>query len=533
MKYKKHYYKKVNIFKLFHRNSIQVIKQFHKYYNTIQSFNLTPAIGLEIHVRLATSIKLFSESENKFSRIPNSSIDFFDVSLPGTQPESIKSALALSCKFPKKISFDRKHYFYPDQPAGYQITQHHYPLAKNGIIKLYQSKKNNQLKITTIKIKQIHIEQDTGKTSYISNPSRSLIDFNRMGSPLIEIITKPCFSSGKEAGQAIKKIQSILRNANTSNANMEEGELRCDVNVSVGNHPKCEIKNLASIKSIINATGKIYPYNYCEIKRQISIISLGKEVKKQTLKYDAKKNIIIRLRDKEESIDYRYIPDPDLPEIILSKKLLKECKNTLPKFSDIVFQKYLSHPYELPLEIVKTLIKKHALDYFEKVLKNLGNPTDYSKILGNWYQYFIISVILKKIRIVNKLLRQLNIQNISFQKNPISPEKLAYIIKAVESKHITDISAKLILHNIIEGDTRDIYEIIKSFNYERTSDYHLMLKICQEILINHKKQVDQYKSGQNKIMKWILGKVIKETQGKFPVAKLEELLKEIIDKNNI
>ncbi|CCJ31457.1 unnamed protein product [Pneumocystis jirovecii] len=503
MKYKEHCYKGINIFKLFYKNSIKTIKQFHKYYSTIHSFNLTPAIGLEIHVRLATSIKLFSESENKFSRIPNSSVDFFDKLNKTPILLAIKSAIALSCKFPKKISFDRKHYFYPDQPAGYQITQYYYPLAKNGIIKLYQSEENNQLKIITIKIKQIHLEQDTGKTSYLSNPSKSLIDFNRMGSPLIEIITKPCFSSGKEAGEAIKKIQSILRSANTSDANIEDGGLRCDVNISIGNHPKCEIKNLAN----------------CEIKRQISIINLGKEIKKQTLKYDAEKNIIIKLRDKEESVDYRYIPEPDLPEIVLSKKLLKECKKSLPKFTDTVFQKYLSNPYKLPLRIVKTLAKKHAFDYFEKVLKNLGDPINYSEIVANW--------------IVNKLLRQLNIRNISFQKNPVNPETVAYIIKAVESNHITDTSAKFILYNIIEGDTRDIYDIVKSFGHENTSNPYLMLKVCQEILINHKKQVDQYKSGQNKIMKWILGKVIKETQGKFPVEELEQLLKEIINKNNI
>ncbi|EMR11812.1 aspartyl/glutamyl-tRNA(Asn/Gln) amidotransferase, B subunit [Pneumocystis murina B123] len=486
---------------IFPRNSIQENKQIYKYYSTIRS--LIPAIGLEVHARLATSTKLFSKSKNESSEIPNSSVDFFDVSLPGTQPGSIKSALALSCEFPKKCSFDRKHYFYLDQPSGYQITQYYHPLAKNGFIKLYKSNEKNQPELFIVKIKEIHLEQDTGKVSYLSNPSRSLVDFNRMGSSLIEIVTTPCLSSGKEAGETLKEIQSILRNIGTSDANMEDGGLRCDVNVSIGNNPRCEIKNLA---------------NY-EIKRQISTISLGKKIEKLTLGYDIKKKTTIELRDKEDTISYRYIPDPDLPEIILSKKLLEECKNSLPELQNDIFQKYLSYPYELPLKTIKTLIENHALDYFEKILKILGNPKNYSKITGNW--------------IVNKLIGQLNIRNIPFEKNPVRPDQMASIIEAIKLEYITDISARYILLNIINGDTREIYDIIKTFNYERTSDTYLMLETCRKIINIHKKQVDQYKSGQNKVLKWILGKVIKETQGRFPAIELEQLLQKVINKNNI
>ncbi|QSL64783.1 hypothetical protein MERGE_002085 [Pneumocystis wakefieldiae] len=429
---------------------------FHHF--TIRSLSLIPAIGLEVHARLATSTKLFSKSKNESSKTPNSSVDFFDVSLPGTQPGSIKSALALSCEFPKKCSFDRKHYFYLDQPSGYQITQHYHPLAKNGFIKLYKSNEKNQPELLIVKIKEIHLEQDTGKVSYLFNPSRSLIDFNRMGSSLIEIVTTPCLSSGKEAGETLKGIQYILRNIGASDANMEDGGLRCDVNVSIGNHPKCEIKNLA---------------NY-EIKRQVSIINLGKKIEKQTLGYDIKKKATIELRDKEDTINYRYIPDPDLPEIILSKKLLKECKNSLPELQNVIFQKYLSYPYELPLKTIKTLVENHALDYFEKILRILGNPKDYSKITGNW--------------IVNKLIGQLNIRNIPFKRNPVRPDKLASIIEAIKLEYITDISAKYILLDVINGDTREIYDIIKTFNYERTPDSYLMLETCQKIINIHKKQ---------------------------------------------
>lgn len=332
-----------------------------------------------------------------------------------------------------------------------------------------------------------------------------------MGSPLIEIVTEPCLSSGKEAGETLKKIQSILRNIGTSNANIEEGELRCDVNVSVGNHPKCEIKNLASIKSVINAT------DY-EIKRQISVISLGKEIKEETLTYDTIKNITIKLRDKESFMDYRYIPDPDLPEVVLSKELIKECENSLKNLPDTIFQKYISHPYKLPPEIINTLIEKDALNYFEEILKKL-NPINYSKTVSNW--------------VINKLLGQLNIRNIPFQKNPVKPDQIISIIKAIESNYITDTSAKFILQNIIDGDTRNIYDIIKSFDNKRTSDSCLMLKTCQRILRNHQKQINQYKSGQNKVIKWIVGKVMKETHGKFHAIELEQLLKKMINKNNI
>ncbi|KAG4305799.1 hypothetical protein PORY_000709 [Pneumocystis oryctolagi] len=490
----------MHLLKLFQMKFVKTY--FRKYFSAIHSHDLTPTIGLEIHVRLTTSTKLFSESKNEFSKIPNSYIDFFDLSLPGTQPGSIRSALALSCKFPKKLSFDRKHYFYPDQPAGYQITQYYHPLAKDGTIKLYKLEKN-QLKPVTIKIKQIHLEQDTGRILYVSNPSRLLIDFNRMGSPLIEIITEPCISSGKEAGEALKKIQSILRNADISDVIIEEGGLRCDVNVSVGNHPKCEIKNLA---------------NY-EIKRQISIINLGKKIEKQTLGYDTEKNITIKLRKKKDPIYYRYIPDPDLPEIILSKKLLKECKNSITEPKNTDFQKYSSYPYKLLPKTIKTLIEKRAFDYFEKILEKLGNPFNYSEIVGDW--------------IVNKLLGQLNSRKIPFEKNPVSPDQLAFIIKAIESNYITNTSAKFILQNIIDGNKQEIYDIIKSCNYERTSDPYLMLEICRKILNKHKKQVDQYKLGQNKVIKWILGRVMKETQGKFPAIELEQLLKKMIHENNI
>lgn len=257
----------------------------------------------------------------------------------------------------------------------------------------------------------------------------------------------------------------------------------------------------------------------CEIKRQISIINLGKEVKKQTLKYNTKKNITIKLRDKENSEYYRYIPDPDLPEIVLSKQLIRECKNSLQKHKNTVFQKYLSHPYKLPPKVIEILIKKYALDYFEKILENLGDPANYSKTVGDW--------------IVNKLLGQLNIRNIPFQKNPVKPDKIATIIKAINENRITVMLAKSILQNIIDGDTREICDIIKSFNYEQASDSYLMLQSCQKILSTHKEQVEQYKSGKNNVMKWILGKVIKETQGRFPVLELEQLLKEMMYKNDI
>ncbi|CCG85074.1 protein of unknown function, partial [Taphrina deformans PYCC 5710] len=351
-------------------------------------------VGLEIHAQLATPGKLFSQAPNRFGGTINSDLEPFDVALPGSQPRlnkhaillAVRAALAFGCNINRASTFDRKHYFYPDQPAGYQITQNYNALAHKGSFTLLERDGIEQSEQLTIGISQLQVEQDTARTTYHDSPPQSLVDLNRNGAPLIEIVTTPCIPSAKAAGAALRKIQSILRAVQASDANMEAGGMRCDVNVSVtteqdrhlGPSRRVEIKNLASGRIVTDAVT-------AESARQIQVLESGGTVGKETRGYDVDKRVTFTMRTKESATDYRYMPEPDLRPVRLTDTFLDKCTANLPELPDARLDRLLAAPYHLTLKDAKVLQEDDArMAYYQGVLDVVGVAGNNAKTVCNW-----------------------------------------------------------------------------------------------------------------------------------------------------
>ncbi|KAF0374333.1 glutamyl-tRNA amidotransferase chain B [Gigaspora margarita] len=327
-------------------------------------------IGLEVHAQLNSKTKLFSSSSTSFNEPVNTNVSVIDAAFPGTLPQlntkcvelAVAASLALSGNVQLVSSFDRKQYFYPDLPPGYQITQHYAPISLGG--KIFLNQLDGLEYDTMVRIKQIQLEQDTGKSIHDIVPGMTLIDLNRAGTGLIEIVTEPDMRTSKEAGLTVKKLQSILRTIGSSDGNMEEGSLRCDVNVSVHEHEtpygtRCEIKNLNSIKFLMAAID-------VEIERQIKELENGNKIVQETRGFDVLKNKTFRLRTKETATDYRYMPEPDLSPLILNKDYITRISNNLPELPDDLKTRIMKQ-YGIPLHDVIVLMNETGgVKYFEE-----------------------------------------------------------------------------------------------------------------------------------------------------------------------
>lgn len=493
---------------------------------SLANWDLT--IGLEIHAQLNTSHKLFSSSVTSVDETPNTNVSFFDLAIPGSQPifqtatllPAIRAALALNCTIQNDSRFDRKHYFYADQPAGYQITQYYRPLAVDGFITLLDHDGIELTdKDTVIGIKQVQLEQDTAK-SISQPPSTTLVDFNRVGHPLMEIITHPEIHSPQAAAACARKIQSILQSVNALFTGMEMGGLRVDVNVSVS--PKgsatlgqrTEIKNLSSFKAVELAI-------VAERDRQIELLENGGTVAGETRGWTLGDTATTKLRGKEGEVDYRYMPDPDIPPLLIDSSLISHMQDTLPSLPDEIISELVNDCGLTPKD-AKTLVTLddgQRIDYFDVIYEEVSLqlsvkgplPTDLSKMIANW--------------VIHELGGLLTASAYSFLPTLIPAASFAILLVRLHKDEITGTSAKRLLGIIFDDNDKHVDTIIET---EGMTIQHLSeveyRQMARSVLKQHPDKVHQIMSGQKGKMKFLVGQMMRTGHGSVVALKAEAAL---------
>lgn len=476
-----------------------------------------PVIGLEIHAQMKTQTKAFCKCSTDFHNSPNSNVCPVCLGMPGTLPVlnkevldyAIRMGLATNCSIREKSIFARKNYFYPDLTKGYQITQFETPICYDGFINIKLKDKSE----TRIGITRIHMEEDAGKSIHDFSDSETLVDFNRCGVPLIEIVSEPDINSSEEAITYMQKIRQILVYLGICDGNMEEGSLRCDANVSVrlkgskefGN--RTEIKNLNSFKNVSDAIET-------EIKRQIEITEKGEKVFFTTMTYNAKDKTTTAIRSKEQAHDYRYFPEPDLVRVNADEKMVNGVKEKLPEFPNDKLKRFIND-YSIPeydAEILTT--SKELSIYFENVIKELTHKNEKGyKQASNW--------------VMNDVLKVLNDKKISIEKFSIPEINLAKLIDILLDEKINKTVALEIFDEMLTKETRDEQnpeDIIKSKGLEQVSDSGEIDEIIKKILNESPKEVERYKGGEKKLAGLFVGKIMRESKGKANPKIVNELL---------
>jgi aspartyl/glutamyl-tRNA(Asn/Gln) amidotransferase subunit B (EC 6.3.5.-) len=465
-------------------------------------------IGLETHVQMNTQTKMFCGCKVEFGAEPNTNVCPVCLAHPGTLPVinkraiefAIKAALALNCKVHNLSIMARKNYFYPDLPKGYQISQYDKPLATDGYIEI---KTENGFK--KIRIHRLHIEEDAGKT--IHEGSFSYVDLNRACTPLMEIVTEPDISSAEEARKYLEKLRNIMRYLGVSDADMEKGQLRCDVNISLkpkGSEKlgtKVELKNINSFRFIVKAI------EY-EIERQSKLLKKGEKIVQETRLFDPNTGKTYTMRTKEEAHDYRYFPDPDLLPVVIKDEEIQQIKNSLPELPDQKYHRYIEK-LGLPEYDAEVLTSDKALaNYFEKVIEIFPqNP----KLVANW--------------ILNELLGKLNEKGLEIENSPISPNSLAELLSLIADGTISGKIAKDVFEIAFETQ-KSPKQIVEEKGLKQISNEDEIRKIVKDILAKFPAEVEKYKSGNEKILGFLIGQIMKETKGKANPQLVNKIIKE-------
>lgn len=490
-------------------------------YSTAVQYNLT--CGLEIHAQLQTKHKLFSNSNTSFHSPPNSQVSYYDASLPGTQPIlnpsnillALKAAVALGCNVSDTFSFDRKHYFYGDQPAGYQITQHFEPYAQDGVLQLFP--RDGVKTPVNIRIKQIQIEQDTGKSTYIDDTAN--IDLNRTNTCLIELVTEPDIPDPEAAGVFVKKLQMLLKHLGVCSGELESGAMRVDVNVSVNFGQRCEIKNLSSTSAVVHAIK-------AEFKRQKNEIEKGRKIHSETRGWDGKNTW--KLRAKEEGVDYRFMPDPEVLPVVLGSGVVDRVRKGLPELPDSIFKGLLEKPYSVPLKDARSLMSTPgAVKYFKEVYEYVKEHGGKSKSVSNW--------------IVHNLLGELNVMDKKFDASMISVRNLGDIIVKISSGELTTASGKLIFKHLLSETTTatttaatTVDDLISQFDLGKAESdldgvQDAIRALCQDVVAKFPDITDQIRSGKKpKSVQFLIGHVMRECQGRVDPKTIEQALTVLI-----
>ncbi len=471
-------------------------------------------IGLEIHVQLSTKTKLFCGCSTEFAGEPNTQVCPVCLGLPGVLPVlnekavefGIKLALAMKMEINEFSTFYRKNYFYPDLPKGYQITQYGIPLAKNGCLEI-----NIKEGLKKVRIQKGHLEEDSGKSIHIGDITESefsFIDFNRSGVPLMEIVTEPDLESGDEAYEFLVLLRSIVRTLGVSSGDMEKGALRCDVNISVSKDKikgkKVEVKNLNSFRTVKRAI------EY-EVERQIDFIEKGERIIQETRHFDEKEGITKPMRVKEELNDYRYFPEPDLPPLIVGKNYIDGIKNTMPELPNEKEKRFISQ-YRIPEDYARSIAYSPQLsEYFENVAKFIDHPRE----VANFLMVNIAGFLNEK---------NLEITDIKFTK-----EHFKELFELIESSKISLNIAK----SVIEGclwENKSPMQVVQEKGLIQISDLGSLAKIISEVLRDNSLQVEQYLNGKDKVFAFLIGQVMKKTQGRANPETANKLLLEELSK---
>jgi aspartyl-tRNA(Asn)/glutamyl-tRNA(Gln) amidotransferase subunit B len=488
--------------------------------------NYYPTIGLEIHAELKTKSKMFCSCKNDSDeKTPNINICPVCMGHPGTLPivnleavrKVIKTGMVLNCQVNKRNYFERKNYFYPDLPKGYQITQYAVPLVKNGYLITPIKKKK-------IRIEQIHLEEDTARL--IHNKKNSLIDFNRAGIPLMELVTEPDIHSAEDAHEFVKELQLILRYLGISDANMEKGEMRCEVNISLSKDinkmgTKVEIKNLNSLKVVEKGIGY-------EIKRQTQVLENNGKIVQETRGWNDQKEITISQRKKEEAHDYRYFPEPDIPVLNLDEEFLIKIKNEiseLPQNKRKRFQK----EYGIDEKSINILISNKELgEYFEKVNSELRvwvkEKKDKLKITDEEFKKL---TKLSSNYIITDLQSLLKGSLFQEDKFSITPENFAEFVSMIYTSEISSKIAKILLKEMFKKGG-DPSQIMKDKNLKLIDDEQEIENIVKEVLKENPKPKEDYKKGNENVLQFLIGQVMSKTKGKAEPEKVAKIFKKIL-----
>jgi len=478
-------------------------------------------IGLEVHAQLLTDTKIFCSCKNRFGDPPNTNVCPVCLGMPGSLPVlnkkaveyAVKAALALNCKINTYSIFARKHYFYPDLPKAYQITQYELPFAEHGWIEIEKPDGTKK----KIRIRRIHMEEDAGKTLHGEGyDQNSYVDLNRAGTPLIEIVSEPDISSPEEARLYMQKLRDILVWIGVNDGNLEEGSLRCDANVSI--RPKgsdklgtrTEIKNVNSFRFIQKAL------EY-EIDRQIKVVKSGGEVVQETRLYDSQKNITKTMRTKEEAEDYRYFPEPDLPPLIIDEEWLDSIKVSLPELPDSVKERFVKD-YSLTPYDASILVRERDLAHF------FENAVSYYKGEPKKIANFIIS----------DFLGILNEEKLKISDVPLKPGNIAELLTLVDKETVSlRVAKEDVLPEMVKTG-KSPETIVKEKGLIQISDESALVEVIEAVLEKNEKAVNQYKTGdekkKTKAVKFLIGQVMKETRGKANPKVLNELIPKVLDK---
>ena len=474
-----------------------------------------PIVGLEIHVELNTKSKMFCSCRNNPNAgIPNSEICPICMGHPGTLPvineeavrKVIKTGLALNCQIAEFSKFDRKNYFYPDLPKGYQISQHYLPLCKDGFLEIFGRK---------IRIREVHLEEDTAKLVHPTETDFSLVDFNRAGVPLMELVTKPDLESGEEVRKFAQELQLILRYLNVSEADMEKGQMRIEANVSVSKGKelgiRVELKNINSFKAVEKAI------NY-EIKRQEEVLESGEKILQETRGWDEIGEKTILQREKERAFDYRYFPEPDLATLHFKEDSLKEIKAEAPELPR-ARRKRLKKEYRFSDKEIEIFVQNKDLgEYFEKVVSELG-PLPHKKLLK------LIKLTSNYLRTdLQALLKGAFVKGEDFL---ITPENFAEFITMISEEKISSKVAKEVLKEMFATGA-DPSQIVEEKDLAQITDEVEIEKIAKKVISENQKAVLDFKSGKEQALQFLIGKVMAASEGKTNPEIVSKILKKLL-----
>ena len=464
-------------------------------------------IGLEVHAQVLSESKLFSTSPTKFGAEPNTQVSLVDAAFPGMLPvinefcikQAIKTGIGLNAKINNKSIFDRKNYFYADLPQGYQISQYKDPIVGEGSVVLDLTSRSK-----TVGIERLHLEQDAGKSIHDIDPKNTLVDLNRSGVALMEIVSKPDLRSPEEVNAYIKKLRSIMRYLGTCDGNMQEGSLRADVNVSVRKKgdkklgTRCEIKNVNSIKFMQMAIE-------FEANRQVNILEEGGKIDQETRLFDTKKNETRSMRSKEDAHDYRYFPDPDLLPLEFDNDYVEKIRKEIPELPDQkksrFIEKFNLSSYEANILVSDLETSK----YFEEVIKNSD-----VKLAANW--------------ITGELFALLNEKSLEITESPISAKNLSKLINLIKDGTISGKIAKTVFEIMSDGD-KDPNNVVKDKSLKQQSDPKELEKLIEKVINENQDKVKEYKSGKDKLFGFFVGQAMKVSGGKANPQLVNEILK--------
>jgi aspartyl-tRNA(Asn)/glutamyl-tRNA(Gln) amidotransferase subunit B len=472
-------------------------------------------IGLEIHAQITSESKLFSASATKFGAKQNTQVSFVDAGMPGMLPvlnrecvdQAIRTGLGLNAEINLFSVFDRKNYFYPDLPQGYQISQFTYPIVGRGIVTIELSEQE----VKDIRITRIHLEQDAGKSIHDQSPTETFIDLNRSGIALMEIVTEPDLRSSEEAAEFMKKLRSILRYLGTCDGNMEQGSLRCDANVSVRPRDstelgtRVEIKNLNSMKYVAKAIT-------FEAERQVEVLEDGGEITQETRLFDTVTGETRTMRDKEDATDYRYFPDPDLLPLVLEETHIEQIRKSLPELPDAKKMRYVKE-LGLPLYDASVITAdRDVAVYFEALVAKKAD----AKLAANW--------------IMSELFGRLKKANIGFCDSPISVDNFVSLLAMISDSTISGRIAKEVFDIMFETGA-EAAKIVEEKGLKQITNTGEIEGIVEAIITANSDVVEKYKNGETKLLGFLVGQVMKKTQNKANPKLVNELFRKNLGGN--